>query len=58
MSGEAVQSINKKNLTIARENVGYTTREVTDKVCGKKIKADRVKEFFLFMDCTASPLIL
>ena len=45
MSGEAVQSINKKNLTIARENVGYTTREVTDKVCGKKIKADRVKEW-------------
>ena len=45
MSGETVQSINKKNLTIARENVGYTTREVTDRVCGKKIKADRVKEW-------------
>ena len=45
MSKEVVQLVNKKNLTIARENVGYTTREVTDRVCGKQTKTDRVKEW-------------
>ena len=45
MSRETVQLVNKDNLRIARENVGYTTREATDKVCGKNTKADRVKEW-------------
>ena len=45
MSREVIQLVNKKNLTIARENVGYTTREVTDRVCGKQTKTDRVKEW-------------
>ena len=45
MSRETVQLVNKENLRIARENVGYTTRDATDKVFGKNTKTDRVKEW-------------
>ncbi len=36
---------NPGNIKIARKNTGLTTREVTDKVCGKNRKEDKVLEW-------------
>ncbi len=36
---------NPSNIKIARKNTGLTTREVTDKVCGKNRKDDKVLEW-------------
>ena len=42
---ETVQFVNIENLRIARENVGYSTRSVTDKVCSKGTKTDKILEW-------------
>ena len=42
---ETVQFVNRENLRIARENVGYSTRSVTDKVCSKGTKTDKILEW-------------
>ena len=36
MSNNTVTFVNRANLKIARENIGYTTQMATEKICGKK----------------------
>ena len=40
-----INFLNIKNLKIARENIGLSTRQATDKVCSKAIKTDKVAEW-------------
>ena len=42
---ETVKFVNRENLRIARKNVGYSTRSVTDKVCSKGTKTDKILEW-------------